>query len=82
MPSLIMQAMDPRPELLLPPQIDSQRIGEITHIADLVCAGRNADQAIAALDTTTGSGYELADFAEYDGSRSLEEFALEASRPA
>ncbi|MGW2083287.1 hypothetical protein ACWCOW_41630, partial [Streptomyces sp. NPDC001939] len=41
-----------------------------------------ADEAITAFNAMTGHDYEALDFAEYDGSRSLEEFAREAARPA
>ncbi|MEV5752415.1 hypothetical protein AB0L00_31750 [Actinoallomurus sp. NPDC052308] len=57
---------------------------EIERISDLVCQGRRsaADKAVAAFNARTGHTYAVPDFVEYDASRSLEEFALEAARPA
>ncbi|MFE2910852.1 hypothetical protein [Kitasatospora indigofera] len=78
--------MDLRPELL-PPPVSRERLDEvcreIERIADLVAArAEGADAAITAFNATTGHGYEAPDFAEYDGSRNLEDFAREAARPA
>ncbi|WP_190214753.1 hypothetical protein [Kitasatospora indigofera] len=78
--------MDLRPELL-PPPVSRERLDEvcreIERIADLVAArAEGADAAIMAFNATTGHGYGFPDFAEYDGSRSLEDFAREAARPA
>lgn len=82
--------MDLRPELL-PPQIEQQRIDEISaeigRIADMIHTGRRgeADPAIVAIarfNAASGRDYGPADFLEYDGWRTLEEFALEAARPA
>lgn len=41
-----------------------------------------AGEAIAAFNAMTGHDYVALDFAEYWGTRSLEEFATEAARPA
>ncbi|MFG2712042.1 hypothetical protein ACGFX2_16015 [Streptomyces goshikiensis] len=78
--------MDLRPELL-PPPVSRQRLDElcadIDRIADqLVTRPEAADEAIAAFNAMTGHDYVALDFAEYDGSRSLEEFAREAARPS
>ncbi|MFG2946420.1 hypothetical protein [Streptomyces adustus] len=52
-------------------------------IADLLEAhSEAAEEAIAAFNAMTGHDYEALDFAEYDGSKSLEEFAREAARSA
>ncbi|MEV6393442.1 hypothetical protein AB0M39_01420 [Streptomyces sp. NPDC051907] len=57
--------------------------GEIARIAGLLAGGSgDADQAITAFNAMTGHAYGALDFAEYEGSRSLEEFAREAARPA
>ncbi|MFE0460397.1 hypothetical protein ACFW1A_14235 [Kitasatospora sp. NPDC058965] len=56
---------------------------EIVRIADLVLRGaENADEEIAAFNARTGHDYVALDFAEYDASRDVAEFALEAARPA
>ncbi|MCX4784192.1 hypothetical protein [Streptomyces sp. NBC_01264] len=78
--------MDLRPELL-PPPVSRQRLGElcaeVDRIADLLAARPEAAvEAVAAFNAMTGHDYEALDFTEYDGSRSLEEFAMEAARPA
>ncbi|MGW6718095.1 hypothetical protein [Streptomyces sp. NPDC054995] len=78
--------MDLRPELL-PPPVSWQRLGEmcaeVDRIADLLAAHPEAaGEAITAFNAMTGHDYVALDFAEYDGSRSLEEFAREAARPA
>ncbi|MFF3160089.1 hypothetical protein [Streptomyces sp. NPDC057910] len=78
--------MDLRPELL-PPSVSRQRLdalcAEVERIADLLETRREAaGEAIVAFNGMTGHDYEALDFAEYDGSRSLEEFAREAARPA
>lgn len=82
----IIRAMDLRAELT-PPQVSRQRLdelcSEILHIADLVlCGSGSADEGITAFNARTGHNYVALDFAEYDGSRNLVEFALEAARPA
>ncbi|MCT9089847.1 bacteriocin immunity protein [Streptomyces sp. ASQP_92] len=78
--------MDLRPELL-PPPVSRQRLDELSaevgRIAGLLEAGSDAaSDAIAAFKAMTGHDYDALDFAGYDGSRSLEEFAREAARPA
>ncbi|MFC9669627.1 hypothetical protein [Streptomyces sp. NPDC056949] len=78
--------MDLRPELL-PPPVSRERLdelcSEIERIADLLASRPDAaNEAIAAFNAMTGHDYDVLDFAEYDGSRSLEEFAREAARPA
>ncbi|NUS14700.1 MAG: hypothetical protein HOY69_25440 [Streptomyces sp.] len=78
--------MDLRPELL-PPPVTRQRLGElcaeVERIAGLLTAcPAAAGEAIAAFNAVTGHDYAALDFAEYQGSRSLEEFAREAARPA
>ncbi|MEV8037472.1 hypothetical protein [Streptomyces sp. NPDC086182] len=78
--------MDLRPELL-PPPVSRQRLdelcAEVERIADLLAARPEAaGEAIAAFNAMTGHDYVALDFAEYYGSRSLEEFGREAARPA
>ncbi|MFE7245631.1 hypothetical protein [Streptomyces sp. NPDC057582] len=78
--------MDLRPELL-PPPVSRERLGElcaeVDRIADLLAArSEAAGEAITAFNAMTGHDYVALDFAEYDGSRSLEEFAREAARLA
>ncbi|WP_101385683.1 hypothetical protein [Streptomyces sp. TLI_146] len=81
-----MRAVDLRPELL-PPPVDRQWLDElcteIERIDGLVTSRPEAaDEAIAAFNAMTGHAYEAFDFAGYHGSRSLEDFAKEAARPA
>lgn len=81
-----MRAVELRAELI-PPSVSQQRLdelsGEITRIADLVLTGsESVGEAIRAFNAETGHTYVALDFVEYDGSRSLVEFALEAARPA
>jgi hypothetical protein len=78
--------VDLRPELL-PPPVSRQRLdelcAEVERIADLLAARPEAaGEAIAAFNAMTGHDYVALDFAEYYGSRSLEEFGREAARPA
>ncbi|MFJ5924522.1 bacteriocin immunity protein [Kitasatospora sp. NPDC092948] len=78
--------MDLRPELL-PPPVSRERLAElcreIERIADLAMKHPEAvDEAVAAFNAMTGHDYGALCFAEYDGSRSLEDFAREAARPA
>ncbi|WP_457033310.1 hypothetical protein [Kitasatospora sp. P5_F3] len=78
--------MDLRPELL-PPPVPRQRLAELSReierIADLTSHGdRGVAEAIDAFNEMAGHEYEPLDFAEYQGSRSLGEFATEAARPA
>ncbi|MFI5866046.1 hypothetical protein [Streptomyces sp. NPDC051546] len=78
-----------RPEPL-PPPVSRQRLEELSaaveRIAELLVArphmGSEASEAIAAFNARTGHDYAALDFAEYGASRSLEEFAREAARPA
>ncbi len=81
----IIRAVDLRAELL-PPPVSKQRLDElcreIVRIAELVLNGsERARQEISAFNTRTGHDYAALDFAEYNGSRTLAEFALEAARP-
>ncbi|MDN3293989.1 bacteriocin immunity protein [Streptomyces ficellus] len=78
--------MELRPELL-PPPVSRQRLDELSCEIDRIAAlvadrSENADEAIRAFNAVTGHGYVALDFAAYYGSRSLEEFAREAARPA
>jgi hypothetical protein len=77
--------VDLRPELL-PPLVSPERLEslcrEIRRIENLGWRTQDADDAIRAFNAMTGHDYAWPDFAEYDGYRSLEEFALEAARPA
>ena len=71
----------------MPPPVSDQRLNElcreIEQIGELVLSpGEDAGEAIAAFNAATGHDYTALDFAEYHGTRSLEEFALEAARPA
>ncbi|MGW2633430.1 hypothetical protein ACWC2K_29430 [Streptomyces chattanoogensis] len=81
-----MRAVDLRPELL-PPPVSRQRLDklsrEIDRIAGLVADGSDgAGEAIRAFRVMTGHACTALDFAEYDGGRSLGDFAREAARPA
>ncbi|MBT2458167.1 hypothetical protein J7E98_26380 [Streptomyces sp. ISL-86] len=81
-----MRAVDLRPELL-PPPVSRQRLEELSceidRIADLVAVRpEEADEAIRSFNDATGHEYVALDFAEYWGSRDVEEFAREAARPA
>ncbi|MER7585032.1 hypothetical protein [Kitasatospora sp. NPDC097691] len=78
--------MDLRLELL-PPPVSRERLDElcreIERISDLVVLrSEDADEAIEAFNAMTGHDYGALDFAEYDASRDLENFAREAARPA
>ncbi|WP_351234572.1 hypothetical protein [Streptomyces sp. NPDC002133] len=78
--------MDLRPELL-PPPVSRQRLDELSceidRITDLLAVRSGAaDEAIRAFNAMTGHDYVAFDFAHYHGSRSVEEFAKEAARPA
>ncbi len=82
----IIRTVDLRAELV-PPLVSRQRLDElcreIQRIADLVvCGAESTDEEIRAFNARTGHDYSAVDFAEYGGSRSLVEFALEAARPA
>lgn len=70
----------------MPPSVSQQRLDElcreISRIADLVlCGSESARQEIETFNARTGHDYAALDFADYDGSRDLAEFALEAARP-
>ncbi|GAA0966668.1 hypothetical protein GCM10009550_69450 [Actinocorallia libanotica] len=71
---------------LLPPPVNEQQLQaigrEIERIANLIQHGEPADEAIAVFNRSTGHHYGMHDFAEYQGSRDLADFALEAARPA
>ncbi|MFD8653289.1 hypothetical protein [Streptomyces mirabilis] len=78
--------MDLRPELL-PPPVSPKRLEElgleIDRIAHLIAVcPEDAAEAVQAFNEATGHDYEVLDFAEYWGSRDVEEFAMEAARPA
>lgn len=79
--------MDLRSDLL-PPIVDQARIdevgAEITRIASLVHHGLQSevDAAMAEFNAAAGRDYGIGDFLEYDGARSLADFAREAARPA
>ncbi|MFJ9523660.1 hypothetical protein ACIRPK_36205 [Kitasatospora sp. NPDC101801] len=78
--------MDLRAELL-PPSVSRQRLDELSReierIAEVVLVGdESVDDEIKAFNAKTGHDYVALNFAEYDSSRSLGEFALEAARPA
>lgn len=84
---MITAAQRPARAELLPPPVSRQRLeelcAEVERIAGLLEAGAEvAGEAIAAFNAMTGHEYGALDFAEYDGSGSLEEFAREAARPA
>ena len=72
---------------LLPPVVDQRRIDEIgaelARIADLVHQGlrAEADTAVAEFNAAAGRDYAIGDLLEYDGARSLGDFAREAARP-
>ncbi|GAA0318347.1 hypothetical protein GCM10010302_66760 [Streptomyces polychromogenes] len=81
-----MRAVDLRPELS-PPSVSRRRLdelcAEVERIVELLeTCPEAAGGAITAFNAMTGHDYRALDFAEYDGSRSLEEFAREAARPA
>ncbi|GAA2599774.1 hypothetical protein GCM10010399_33200 [Dactylosporangium fulvum] len=77
--------MELRPELC-PPAVGPQRIAElcaaIETIEGLLERGESADAAIAAFNAETGHDYTADNFRTYWTSRDVEDFALEAARPA
>ncbi|MER6593374.1 hypothetical protein ABT214_16270 [Micromonospora purpureochromogenes] len=77
--------MELRPELC-PPVVGPQRIAElcsaIETIAGMLERGESADAAIAGFNAETGRDYGADHFLTYWKSRNLEDFALEAARPA
>ncbi|MFF9870306.1 hypothetical protein ACF1G0_33840 [Streptomyces sp. NPDC013953] len=85
-PADIMRSVDLRPELL-PPLVSPKRLEElaleIDRIADLIAVcPEDAAEAVQVFNEATGHDYRVLDFAEYWGSRDVEEFAKEAARPA
>ncbi|WP_369255354.1 hypothetical protein [Streptomyces sp. R35] len=79
--------MDLRPELLPPPVTEAHlRVlaDEMERIETLLFGddAAEADAAIAAFNDATGHTYGSAHFTGYAGWRELEDFALEAARPA
>jgi hypothetical protein len=74
-----------RPELCAP-AVPSQRIAElcaaIDRIEELLQNGDPADGAIAAFNAETGHEYAMEHFHCYWESYDIEDFALEAARPA
>jgi hypothetical protein len=82
----IIRSVDLRLELM-PPPVSQRRLDELGHeierIAELVLArAESVGDEIEAFNAKAGHHYAALDFVEYDGSRSLREFALEAARPA
>ncbi|GAA1597543.1 hypothetical protein GCM10009678_94070 [Actinomadura kijaniata] len=77
--------MELRPELS-PPPVPPERLGEISawieRIERSVAGGEPVAEEIGAFNAATGHRYGVFDFATYRGARTLEEFALEAARPA
>jgi hypothetical protein len=77
--------MELRPDLV-PPVITPQRVAAlcaaIDHIADLLGRDQPTAAAIAAFNADTGHDYTAYDFLTYQASRSVENSALEAARPA
>lgn len=71
---------------LCPPLVAPQRVAElrtaIEVIASLLERGGSADGEIAAFNAETRHAYAAHDFLNYWRSRSAEDFALEAARPA
>ncbi|MEU5941931.1 hypothetical protein ABZ807_22720 [Micromonospora sp. NPDC047548] len=77
--------MELRPELC-PPVVGPQRIAElcsaIEAIARMLERGESANAAIAGFSAETGHDYAADHFLTYWKSRNIEDFALEAARPA
>ena len=81
--------MELRPELL-PPPVSPERIDEVSREIERICDlleraspdSSRVASAIADFNAMTGHAYAADDFAEYYESRDLEDFALEAARPA
>ncbi|SCL36051.1 Colicin immunity protein / pyocin immunity protein [Micromonospora rhizosphaerae] len=77
--------MELRPELC-PPVVPAQSIAElctaIETIEGLLERGESADAAIAAFNAGTDHAYTAHDFLTYWKSRDVEDFAIEAARPA
>jgi hypothetical protein len=74
-----------RPELT-PPVVSSARVEQlrtaILRIAELLESGADARAEIATFNEDTGHTYSPYDFVTYSSWRNVEEFALEAARPA
>jgi hypothetical protein len=70
---------------LMPPKVAKKRLAEIqSRIHEIEAAFETkipADQLVKAFNELTGRDYEEDDFRNYWRSRSIEEFALQASRP-
>jgi hypothetical protein len=81
--------MELRPELL-PPPVTPERINALSLEIERICGlldrrlpdAGEAASAISDFNAMTGHAYVAYDFAAYYASRNLEEFALEAARPA
>ena len=84
-PALHTARVELRPELC-PPRVERQRIAElcaaIDRIEGLLQRGEPAEPAIAAFNADTGHAYPAEYFVTYRDSRDVEDFALEAARPA
>lgn len=82
-----MEPVDLRPELL-PAPVPEARLRELSReierIEHLLHRGERAtaQAAIDAFNENTGHAYDAYDFLAYSGSRTVEEFAREAARPA
>jgi hypothetical protein len=85
----IIPDMELRPELL-PPPVSPERIDELSTEIERICGllerqspdVSRATSAIADFNTMTGHAYATNDFVRYYESRNLQDFALEAARPA
>src|SRR4051812_21161428 len=71
---------------LSPPVVSTARIEQlcaaIDSVAELLESDADASADIAAFNEDTGHKYEPYDFMTYSSSRNIEDFALEAARPA
>ncbi|MEU7876377.1 hypothetical protein [Dactylosporangium sp. NPDC049140] len=71
---------------LTPPVVSSTRIEQlcaaISTIEELLESGADASADIAAFNEDTGHKYEPYHFMTYSSSRNVEDFALQAARPA
>ncbi|MFI1992925.1 hypothetical protein [Actinoplanes sp. NPDC020271] len=77
--------MELRPELC-PPAVSPERAAQlrsaVENITRLLAGGEPADGAITAFNAGTGHSYRAEHFLTYEESRGLEDFVLEAARPA
>lgn len=81
--------MDLRPELL-PPPVAAERIAALSQDIERICdllersspETAAAAAAVADFNAATGHDYGLGAFCRYWESRNVEQFALEAARPA